>query len=77
MLVCHQNDVCKYYIGSVYAGGMVFLAVGKSSSSLLQSIVMSYVDYGDEGWWSDYIACSVVHYVRLYSVLDTVVISSE
>ena len=29
------------------------------------------------GWWSDDSACWVAHDVRLYSVLDTVVISGE
>ena len=29
------------------------------------------------GKWYDYSPCSVVHDVRLYSVLDTVVISDE
>ena len=46
MLVCHQYDVCKNYVGSVYVGGydglseselcpVRFLVVGESSSLLL------------------------------------------
>ena len=67
VFVCHQNVVCKYYIGSVYVGGYgglseselcVFrklcpvncLVVGKCSSVLWQSLVLSYVDYGDDGY---------------------------
>ena len=34
---------------------------------------MSYVIVVIMGKWSDYSACCVVHNVRLYSVLDTVV----
>ena len=66
MLVCHQNDICKNYIGSVYIGGYGGLSesglclycklcpvglhvVSKCSSVLLQSIVMLYADYGDDG----------------------------
>ena len=66
MLVCHQYDVCKNYVGSVYVGGygglsesglcvfrelcpVSFLEVGKSSSDLLLSIVMSYVNCGNYG----------------------------
>ena len=65
--VCHQNDVCKNYIGSVYVGGygglsesglyvflklrpVGFLAVSKCSSGVLQSMVMSYVYYGEGGY---------------------------
>ena len=53
MFVCHQN----YYIGSVYVGAKAvfcklcpvgFLVVYECSSVLLQSIVMSYVDCGDD-----------------------------
>ena len=50
VFVCHHNDVCENYIGSVYIGGYC----GLSESGLcvfgkLQCIVMSYVDYGDDG----------------------------
>ena len=38
---------------------------------------MLYVIVVMMGKWSDDSACSVVHDVRLYSVLDTVVISGE
>ena len=34
-----------------------FLVVCKCSSVLLQSIVMSYVDCGDDGRWSDDSSC--------------------
>ena len=63
VFVCNQNDVCEDYIGSVYVGGYgglsesrrcvfsklcpVGFLVCKCSSVL--SIVMSYVDYGDNG----------------------------
>ena len=64
--VCHHDDVCENYIGSVHVGGycglsksglcvfgklspVVFLVVCECSSVLLQSIVMSYVDCGDDG----------------------------
>ena len=66
VLVCHQYDGCKNYIGSVYVGGygdlsesglcvfrelcpVRFLVVGENPSSLLQSVVMSYVNCGDDG----------------------------
>ena len=62
MFVCHQNDVRENYIGSVYCNlsesGLFsfgklcpvgFLLVCKCSSVLLQSIVMSYVDCGNDG----------------------------
>ena len=66
MFVCHQNDVCEDYIGSIYVGGYCglseselcvfgklcpvgFLVVCECSSVLLQSVVMSYVDCGDDG----------------------------
>ena len=65
VLVCHQNDVSEYSIGSVYDGEygglsesrlcvlcklcpVGFLVVGKNLSDLLQSIVTSYVDCGDD-----------------------------
>ena len=63
MLVCHHYDVCENYVGSVYIGGLSesglcvfrelcpvsFLVVGECPSALLQSVVMSYVDCGDDG----------------------------
>ena len=63
MLVCHQYDVCKKkYVSSVCVGlsesGLCvfselclvsFLVVGESPSVLLYSVVMSYVNYGDDG----------------------------
>ena len=62
MLVCHQYDVCKNYVDSVYGGlsesglcvfrelcPVSFLVVGESPSVLLYSIVMSYVNCGDDG----------------------------
>ena len=66
VLVCHQYDVCKNYVGSVYVVGygglsesglcvfhelcpVSFLVVGESPSVLLWSVVMSYVNYGDDG----------------------------
>ena len=62
VLVCHQYDVCENYVGSVYIGGLSesgpcvfrelcpisFLVVGECPSVLLSSVVMSYVDYGDD-----------------------------
>ena len=45
--------------------------------SVLLAVVMSYVDCGDDGKWSNDSACCVVHDVRLYSVLDTVVMSGD
>ena len=63
VLVCHQVDVCENYICSVYCGlsesGLrvfrrlclvSFLVVCKLSSVLLQSLVMSYVGCGDDGY---------------------------
>ena len=38
---------------------------------------MSYVNCSDGGKWSDDSACWVVHDVRLYSMLDTAVISGD
>ena len=41
VIVCHQYDVCKNYVGSVYVGGLSelcpvrFLVVGESPSVLL------------------------------------------
>ena len=64
MFVCHQDEVCENSIGSVggYCGlsesgicvfsklcPVGFLVVCKCSSGLLQSIVMSYVDCGNDG----------------------------
>ena len=62
VLVCHQYDVCKKYVGSVYVGlsesglcvfrelcPVSFLVVGESLSVLLYSVVMSYVNCGDYG----------------------------
>ena len=55
VIVCHQYDVCKNYVGSVYVGGygglvelcpVSFFPVGESPSVLL-SVVMSYVNCGD------------------------------
>ena len=61
MLVCHQCDVCKNYVGG-YCGlsesgfwdfrelcPVSFLVVGESPSVLLWSVVMSYVNWGDDG----------------------------
>ena len=64
VLVCHQYDVCENYVGSVHIGGyggldesglcvfrelcpVSFLVVGECPSVL--SIVMSYVNCGDDG----------------------------
>ena len=60
--VCYRNNVCGNSIGSVYVGlsesglcvlgklcPVSFLVVCKWSSVLLQSIVMSYVDCGNDG----------------------------
>ena len=69
VLVCHQYNVLKNNIGSVYVGifgkfGPVgFLVVCKCSSVVMQSVVVLMM-----GRWSDDSACSVVHDVRLYSV---------
>ena len=46
-----------------------FLVVCECSSVLLQSSVMSFVDCGDDGWWSDdcvfsCLRCPVVQCVR-------------
>ena len=62
VLVCHQYDVCKHYVGSVYCGlsesglcffcelcPVSFLIVSESLSVLLQSVVMFYVNCGDDG----------------------------
>ena len=63
VLVCHQYDVCKNYVGSVYVGRygglsesglcelcpVSFLVVGESPSVLLWSVVMSYVNCGNYG----------------------------
>ena len=65
MLVCHQYEVCKIYVVSVYVGGygglnesepcvfrdcvVSFLVVGESPLGLLYSVVMSYVNCGDDG----------------------------
>ena len=54
VFVCLQYDACDNYIGSVYAlekkFPVGFLVVCTSSSALFQSLVMSYVDYDDDGW---------------------------
>ena len=60
VLVCNQNDICKKIL-AVYGGlsesGLFvfrklcpvdFLVVSKCYSVLLQSLVMSYVDCGDD-----------------------------
>ena len=74
MFVCHQDDVYGDAISSVYVGGCCSMSgrglyvFGKlcpvgflvfCECSLLQSIVMSYVDCGDDGWvvWSDDSTC--------------------
>ena len=74
VFVCHQNDVCENFLGSVFVGvycglsesgfcvsGKLrpggFLVVCTCSSVLLQSIVMSYVDCGDDIKWSDDSVC--------------------
>ena len=60
VLVCHQYDVCKNYVGSVYVGGyrglsenglcvresclFSFIIVGESPSVLLYYVIMSYVN---------------------------------
>ena len=62
MLVCHQYDVCKNYIGSAHVGlsesglcvfrevcPVSFLVVGEGPSVLLWSVVMSYVNCGNYG----------------------------
>ena len=52
VLVCHQYDVCKNYVGSVYVRELCplsVLVVGERTSVLLQSVVMSYVNCGDDG----------------------------
>ena len=66
MFACHQYDVCRDSVGSVYVGGYCspresglcafrelcpvrFLVVGESPSVLLLSVIMSYVNCGDEG----------------------------
>ena len=41
VLVCHQYDVCKNYVSSVY--------VGERPSVLLLSVVMLYVNCGNYG----------------------------
>ena len=50
VLVCHQYDVCKNYVGSVCVGGypVSFLVVGKSTSVLFWYVIMSYVNCGDD-----------------------------
>ena len=86
--VCHQYDVCKYSVGSVYVGlsesglcvfrewcPVSFLVVGESLAVLLQSCCMLIVVI--MGKWSDDSVCCVVHNVRLYSMLDTVVITGD
>ena len=67
VLVCHQNDICKQIIDSVYVGGygylsetglcvfrklcpFGFLAVSKCLSVWLQTIVMSYIECGEDGY---------------------------
>ena len=63
VLVRHQYDICENYHGSVYIGGLSesglcvfrelcqvsFLVFGECPSVLLWSVVMSYVDCGDDG----------------------------
>ena len=62
VLVCHQYDGCKNYVGSGYGGlsesglrvfrelyPVGFLVVGECPSVLLVSVVMSYVNCGDDG----------------------------
>ena len=64
MLVCHEHDVYEYSISSVYVGGccglnrlcvfsklcpIVSFVVCECLSVFMQSIIMSYVDCGDDG----------------------------
>ena len=62
VLVCHQYDVCKNYVGSVYGGlseselcvfrelcPVSFLVVVESPSVWLLSVVMSCVNCGNYG----------------------------
>ena len=62
VIVCHQYDVCKNYVGSVYVGlsesgicvfrelcPVSFHVVGESPLGLLYSVVVSYVNCGDYG----------------------------
>ena len=62
VFICHQNEVYKKNIGCVYFGmsesgpcifrqlcPVGFLVASKGLSVLLQSVVMSYVDYSDDG----------------------------
>ena len=56
VLVCHQGYVSENYIGSVYVGGFCGLCselcpvglLGVCKCFFLQSLVVSYVDYGDD-----------------------------
>ena len=62
VLVCHQYEVCKNYVGGVYGGlsesglcvfcelcPVSFLVVGESPSVLLYSVIMSCVNCGEDG----------------------------
>ena len=58
MLVCHQYDVCKNYVGRVYIGGYggltesglcVFRELCPVSFLVVGFVVMSYVNRGDDG----------------------------
>ena len=88
--VCHQYDVCKNYVGSVYDGGygilrengpcvfhklcpVSFIVVRRLWCSRYSCRMLTVVMMDK---WSDDSARLVVHDVRLYSVSDTVVISS-
>ena len=81
--VCHQNDACKNYAGSVYVGmsesglsvlhklcPMAFLLLVKVRRPFrsMQPCRTLTVVMMDK--WSDDIGCSAVHDVRLYSVLS-------
>ena len=51
MFTCHQDDVCENYIGNVYVGGYCGLSEScECSLVLFRSIVMSYVDRGNDGY---------------------------
>ena len=49
MLDCHQYDVCENHVGSVYIGEFCPVSFGECPSVLLLSVVMSFVDCGDDG----------------------------
>ena len=49
VLVCHQYEVCNHYVGCVYVWCGGLSESGVCVYLELVSVVLSHVDYGDDG----------------------------